>query len=108
MKLSDVRIVRLLWSDDSPATDYFTTVLDMDKMVEATTKLHFNPGFNPHNNCPTSKIDGIDILMFKEHASFWWTNPDLKNENEDGAKLLEFHLIKHIQLAKQPKRKNHD
>jgi len=61
---------------------------DVKKFVEASLKLHFEPGINPHNKVKTTKIWMITQDSLKSLGRFWWSTPDLmKNEDPNGAEI---------------------
>jgi len=69
---------------------YFVSKKDVDNMITATFRLHYEPGINPHNNKKADKIKMLKIELPTKH-SYWWTSADLTDQNpEQKAEIFEF------------------
>lgn len=85
LKLSQVRRVTLHWRRAGPfdaRTSYLIPTNEVEKFIEASKQLHFNPGRNPHNGRKTRRIWRITVAELDLHGPFWWTTPNLR-ENYD-------------------------
>lgn len=98
LKLSDIRKVEVHWVEGRPSTSYLIHVDEIDKFVEATKRLHFKPGINPHQTDrkarKCAKIWRIDVqkLVFKE--PYWWTTPDLGVSGKMvGARIIDGEIV---------------
>lgn len=87
--LSAVRKVTLYWVETAP-TSFLVAESDLNTFVEATKRLHWKPGRNPHNNAECSKIWRITVAKMKMRGPFWWTVPDLGNNDDPrGARIID-------------------
>lgn len=87
--LTDVRQVKLYWIKSAP-TDYMVLSSEVDTFVEATKRLHWKPGINPHNKHECSKIWRITVAPLDFRGPFWWTVPDLQNDNDPlGSRIID-------------------
>lgn len=92
-ELSSIRQVKLYWVVGGGASTYLVLASEIDRFVEATKKLHWLPGINPHvkdrdNSC--AKIWRITVAEMAFRGPFWWTVPDLKNNNDPrGARIID-------------------
>ncbi len=90
-KLSDVRKVSLHWIEGAP-TSYFVLSAEVSTFVEASKRLHWRHGINPHvkdrdNTC--AKLWRISAAVLEFQGPFWWTVPDLqKNDDPRGARII--------------------
>lgn len=86
-KLSQIRRVTVHYAEGSPfeqLPSYLIPEREVAKFVEATKRLHFDPGVNPHNRQQTRKIWKITVARLQLMGPFWWTTPNLQ-ENDDPA-----------------------
>jgi hypothetical protein len=87
--LSSVRKVTLHWIERMP-TSFLVAESDVNTFIEATKRLHWKPGRNPHNNVECSKVWQITVATMELRGPFWWTVPDLqKNDDPRGARIIE-------------------
>lgn len=73
---------------------------DIAAYIEATWRLHKDPGINPHNGGQTAEIDYIYIDSFDEPGAYWWSTPSLyTNKNAVAAcgaavsSRMRFHTV---------------
>ena len=89
MDISDVRQVSLYYIGGAP-TSYLIPIGEVDRFVEASKRLHWRPGKNPHNGADAAKIWKITVSSLELRGPFWWTVPDLqKNGDPAGARFIE-------------------
>lgn len=89
MLLSDIRQVTLCFVGGTP-TSYLIPVTEVDAFVSATKRLHWKPGRNPHNNEEAAKVWKITVAEMKMRGPFWWTVPDLQNNDDPaGAHIID-------------------
>lgn len=89
MKLSDVRQVTLHFVEGAGST-FLVPLAEVGRFVEASKRLHFKPGINPHNGVNTSKIWKITSASLECRGPFWWTVPDLQNNGDPaGARIID-------------------
>ncbi len=87
--LSTIRKVTLHWVESVP-TSFIVAESDVNTFVEATKRLHWNPGRNPHNNGECSKIWRLTVAKMEMRGPFWWTVPDLqRNGDPRGARIID-------------------
>ena len=101
-KVSDQNLldkVKLKWGDatnlefeDDSRSEYIVHVFQVDRFVLASKLLHHEPGVNPHNKKITSKIIRITLGEPSVDGPYWWTTPDLQNNNDtkNGAMVYDF------------------
>jgi hypothetical protein len=83
LRLSDMRVVRLYFDDTF--RDHVVHKSEVDKFVEASKRLHVDPGVNPHRppgEGKTARINRITVGSFQTTGPFWWTTPDLQNNRD--------------------------
>lgn len=86
--VADIRVVSLHWVGGSP-TNYFVHKDEVAAFVEASRRLHFDPGVNPANGHKTSRIYQIDVEELLFDGPYWWTVPSLDgNDDPAGARIL--------------------
>lgn len=74
------------------SSEYFVPEQEAAKFIEASKRLHYAPGINPHNNQPTSKIWRIRKIEMAITGPHWWATPELnRNEDPAGARTIEWH-----------------
>lgn len=88
-RLSEIRKVELSFRDSSPSS-YLIHVSEVATFVEATKRLHFNPGKNPHNGNETSKVYKITVGKLNFEGPYWWCGPDLGTKpGATGARIID-------------------
>jgi hypothetical protein len=88
-ELSEVKQVTLHYVG-SAAAKYLVLADELDRFVEASKQLHFDPGRNPHNNVEAAKIWRITVADLEFRGPFWWTVPDLQNNDDPrGARIID-------------------
>lgn len=89
LMLANVRKVTLYWIERMP-TSFLVAEADVETFVEATKRLHWKPGRNPHNNEECSKVWRITVAKMELRDPFWWTVPDLQqNDDPRGARIID-------------------
>ena len=87
--LSDVRKVTLHYIGSTPAS-YLVPADQVDRFVEASKRLHFRPGKNPHNGEDAAKVWKITVAEMELRGPYWWTVPDLQNNGDPaGAQIID-------------------
>jgi hypothetical protein len=87
--LSTVRKVTLCWVK-SPPTSFLVSESDVATFIEATKRLHWKPGRNPHNGEGCSKVWQITVAKMELRGPFWWTVPNLQNNDDPrGARIID-------------------
>jgi hypothetical protein len=87
--LANVRIVNVYYIKGSQE-EYLVHKDEVDRLVEATKKLHHLPGINPHNKGETAKIYRIDVSEPRLFGPYWWSTPNLQaNEDPSGARIIQ-------------------
>jgi hypothetical protein len=59
------------------------------RFAEATVKLHWDPGVNPHNGNQTAVLGAMTVHELWQSGPYWHTTPDLQNNN-DPAGAIQF------------------
>jgi len=87
--LADVRKVTLCFVGGG-FSSYLVLASELDRFVEASKRLHFQPGRNPHNGVEAARIWQITVGEFELRGPFWWTVPDLQNNGDPrGARVID-------------------
>lgn len=64
---------------------------DVDKFVDASIRLHHDPGVNPHNAKKAARVETICVSRLRASGPFWWSTPDLKkNSDPSGAVIFRW------------------
>jgi len=65
---------------------------DVDALVEASKKLHYDPGINPHCGRKTSQIYMISVATPYIAGPYWWSTPGLGKikDESSGANLINW------------------
>lgn len=97
LKLADIRKVEIHWVSGSP-TSYLVHVDEIAKFVEATVRLHFNPGINPHQTDrkarKCARIWKIEVQKLVFKGPYWWSTPNLGINNViDGARTIDGEIV---------------
>lgn len=72
-------------------TSYLMAQSDVDVFIEASKRLHWRPGRNPHNGVEAAKIWRISVAEFVITGPFWWSTPDLQNNHDPrGASIIQW------------------
>jgi hypothetical protein len=92
-KLSELCSVTVEYGRDTGyvVEKYIIPKQDLDAFVEATVRLHHDPGINPHNKHITGPIRRISTDSFSVVGPFWWTTPDLQSTGKSGARIIRPH-----------------
>ena len=61
---------------------------EVDRLVEAYTKLHHTPGVNPYSKNETARIYKITKRSLSLQEDYWWTKPGLGKVDEEGAHII--------------------
>lgn len=86
--VADIRQVTVYFLDGSKSVLVHKDAVET--FVAAQTKLHFEPGRNPHNQRETKKAWKITSSSLTWDGPFWWSTPDLMNNFDSaGAPILE-------------------
>lgn len=89
MDISDVRKVTLYYIGRSPAF-YLIAAAQVDTFVEASKRLHWKPGKNPHNGEEAAKVWKITVAELEARGPYWWSVPDLQNNGDpNGAQIID-------------------
>lgn len=89
-RLSEVSMIWIEYADSMNRTSVYICPKDQaDVLVTAQTKLHIDPGINPHNLNPTTRINTIKVEEFSPDTvaphGYWWTCPSLEQPPRDGS-----------------------
>lgn len=88
--LSDIRKVTLQWQRGGPPTSYLIHKDEVPAFVEASKRLHFDPGVNPATGGRTARIWQIIVAPLEFTGPYWWSTPDLgRNEDPAGARIID-------------------
>lgn len=61
---------------------------EVDLLVAALVRLHFDPGVNPHNGRPAAKLFQVRVATPSLNGGFWWTGPSLKDDGAPRARCV--------------------
>ena len=89
---ADLRLVVLNFEDGSLMTK-MVHHSHVDRFIAASTRLHHDPGVNPHNGQSTLRLNHIKVGR-PDANTFWWSTPDLqRNGDPNGAAVYDFHTF---------------
>jgi hypothetical protein len=86
LRLSDVRLVEWDLEMDTPrgpapqTSKEVVPASDVQLLVEALTRLHHDPGVNPHNGKKAAKLVRITVATPALGDGYWWTGPTLQDQ----------------------------
>ena len=87
--LSDLRQVTLYFRKSTPSS-YIVHKDEVAALVQASKRLHFEPGINPANGYKTAPIYQITVAELLFNGPYWWSTPSLKGNREpDGARIVQ-------------------
>jgi len=87
-RLSELRQVTVAYEDGGHA-DYIVLADEVDRFIEATRRLHVDPGVNPHNGNPARRAVRISLSHLTMRGPFWWTSPELRSGAAAGAHVID-------------------
>ena len=99
--VADIRVVSLCWDGDSPTT-HLVHKDDVAAFVEASKRLHFDPGVNPGTGKKVKQIHQIDVEELLFDDPYWWTTPSLNGNDPGGACLLSGHAMTRVIAFQSP------
>lgn len=73
---TDLRVVTMDFVGGS-STEHIVLADELDMLIEACKRLHFNPGVNPANGNETAKIWRLRVADLNAHGPYWWAQPGL-------------------------------
>jgi hypothetical protein len=89
MHLSDIRKVTLHYIGSYPES-YLIPTAEVPRFVDASKRLHWKPGENPHNGDDAARIWRITVATLGARGPYWWTTPDLQNNDDPaGARIFD-------------------
>lgn len=86
LRLADVRLVEWDLEADTPrgpspqTSRELVPAVDVPLLVEALTRLHHDPGVNPHSKKKTARLVRISVGTPQLGPGHWWTGPTLEDE----------------------------
>src|SRR4051812_26779763 len=87
-RISEVRKVTLYYVDGT-RDEFIIPTSQINKFVIASVKLYATSGLNPYCHIMTSKLCKIISTTLRLRGPFWWSTPDLEDDdNPDGAKVF--------------------
>lgn len=79
----------ILKHESGRAREHLVIESDVDKLVDASIRLHHDPGVNPHNGKKAAKLETICVSRLRASGPFWWSTPGLKkNSDPNGAVIF--------------------
>jgi hypothetical protein len=110
--ISQLRVVQYnMRSDPSFRSEQLMHETQVETFLAALLKLHYSPGFNPHNHNKCSELWEVKLGKLRiETDSYWWCSPTLGVRTEaevPGARLntVEYQrLWAHPELLQQEQR----
>jgi len=97
LKVSDLRLVTLYWQNGGANSTHIVPAFEVERLKEATVRLHHTPGVNPANGGETRKVWLITSEPMMFEGPYWWSTPDLgQNDDPAGARLLRGNFDREI------------
>jgi hypothetical protein len=90
--VSQLRMVSLHFMSGS-ISKHVVHESQVDVMVEASLKLHHEPGVNPHNGKETAKLREIFLWKLQRSGPYWWTGPSLHAGDKKGAAVYDWQIF---------------
>lgn len=89
--IADLRLIILTY-EDGLEEDRFVHKNSVDKFVEASMELHYQPGINPHNGGRAGKITRISVAKPDISGPYWWSTPGLQqNYDPEGVPIIDWY-----------------
>ena len=84
----DLRKV-ILYFCGGGCSEHIVKTTDLAKFIEASQRLHYEPGINPHNGKVTARLSCIEVSKLVSGGPYWWSTPSLKeNGDPDGVEVF--------------------
>jgi len=97
LKVSDLRLVTLYWQNGGANSTHIVPASDVERLKEATVRLHHTPGVNPANGGETRKVWLITSEGMTFEGPYWWSTPSLESNGDPaGARLLRGNFDREI------------
>ena len=80
----ELRVVFLDFQGGSVA-EHIVHEREVDAIVAASIRLHYDPGMNPHNGETAARIWRIRCADFRARGPYWWTERELGILPSEGA-----------------------
>jgi hypothetical protein len=103
LSLGDIRKVEVAFEDGAPQT-YLIHKDDVETFIEATLKLHCDPGVNPVTKAETTKVWQIRVGKLKREGPYWWTTPALDGR-VPGAHIFDCYGTECVWMSKDAERR---
>ncbi|MFH1631998.1 MAG: hypothetical protein ABIA47_03210 [bacterium] len=91
--VADLREVALVY-EDSDISTYLVHVDHVRRFTDASIKLHYDPGVNPHNGGKAARIKSVAVSVPRFDGPYWWTTPSLDvdedNMFQNGAMIISW------------------
>lgn len=89
-RITPITKIELHWVGGR-TTEYLVPANEVPAFVQATQRLHFSPGINPHTGGATIKIWKITSRSMNVGGPYWWTTLELHhNDDPAGARIIGF------------------
>jgi hypothetical protein len=89
-KVSDLRLVTIHWQDTGTQTTHFVVAPDVQKLAQATLRLHHTPAVDPGTGGQTRKICIATSEPMAFYGPYRWMTPGLAgNDDPAGARVLQ-------------------
>ena len=93
---ADLRVLTLDFRKGTP-TQHIVLASQLDAIIEASKRLHFEPGVNPANGNQNSRIWRLRVAELNAYGPYWWSTPDLgRNGDPDGALIFQAGVSKTV------------
>lgn len=80
--------VTLFYEGDDPTkggtrrAEHIIGIDDLQKFLQASLELHFEPGCNPHNGREATPVQAIALKLLVRSGPYWWATPGLQNNGD--------------------------
>ena len=96
-QFTGLKEITLWWDGDGGRDRYIVTEEHSQRFLQALLCLHFEPGVNPHTKTRAKRLKMVTYRDLKPRGPFWWTTPDLQNDDDpNGALIWDWEVESHI------------
>ncbi len=96
LEAKDLRLMKLFFIDDS-MVHRIVHYKDVQKLVQATLSLHYDPGVNPHNGKKTLRLERITLWKLRMTGPYWWSYPYLRvDSGTQGVEIFHWDFVSEV------------
>lgn len=94
--LGDLRFVHIYLGAEMTHSMRIVHQSQVETLLEAMLKLHFEPGINPHNGKKAAELMEVRVAEPQIGEPLWWTSPSLGSKDPAGARIVHQDYVEHV------------